>query len=283
MNTIMVDNWVVQEVIYNSFNTQMSEEYAKYLSAIVLWDKIYYADNEYSHAWNYLPSTIRSVLNPIQDRDNLFEDEARKLYCDRYSLYPEIVAKRAIRYMLFSNYCGCNYFPCAKRAHFLKENNPYGIVNEISRFDYIKTLDEEINEYFYKMFEKLGRYDFRIKRPVLVDFIIQNTKDAESYIDSALRIKEEKSVVQYRKYLSDIEAAVERKEWNLLKDMIAYSEDIVKNTVCLDCKNIGTIDVTIAPVPSISYSKNIELKRRKMHLNFLEELGNFAFHGRNIE
>lgn len=283
MNAIMVDNWAVQEVIYNSFNTQMSEEYAKYLSAIVLWDKIYYADNEYTCAWNYLPSAIRSVLNPIQDHNNLFEDEARQLYCDRYSLYPEIVAKRAIRYMLFSSYCGCNYFPCAERAHFLKENNPYGIINEVSRFDYIKTLDEEINEYFSKMFEKLGRYDFRIKRPVLVDFIIQNTKDKESYIDSALRIKEEKEVVQYRKYLSDIEVAVEQKQWNELSDMIAYSEEIVKNTVRLDHKNIGSIDVTIAPVPAISYSKSIELKRKKIRLNFLEELGKFAFMGRIIE
>lgn len=283
MNAIMVDNWLMEEIVFDSFCPDMSEEYAKYLTAIVLWDEIYYPQNDLSFVWKQMPGAITSILKPIEDVGEQFEELAKQLYHSQYSNYPEIVARGAIRYLLFSNLCNCDYFPSGKRQRFLRENRPHEIIKRLTRFDYINILDSEINDCFRQMFEKFGQSDFRIKRPVLVDFIIQNTKPDESYIDSAVRLKKEKEVVQYRRYLSDIEDAIDKRNWNELYEMISYSEDIVRKAINLDKKNIGAIDVTIAPVPSIGFSKSLDLGRRKMHLSFLEDVCKFAFNGRKLE
>ena len=278
MNSILVDNWAMQRIVASIYDNEISKEYEKFLSAIVLWDKIYYAKNKYSFIWkNFLIKTKDSV-EAINDSNEYFDKIANQLYAEKYSNYSKIVVQGAIRYMLLSNYYGCDYFPSEKRNEFLAENSPYKVMN---RYNYIGVLDHEINDYFCEMFEKLGRHDFKIQRPVLVDFIVQNSKIGESYIDCALRIKQEKSVIQYRKYLSDIELAVQQKQWTLLSDMVTYSKKIVNNITKLDSKNIGTIDMTIAPIPKIEFSKSFTLKKSKIQLTFLDELGKFAFCGRN--
>lgn len=282
MNAIMVDNWLMQEVVWDSFCRDMSEEYAKYLTAIVLWDEIYYPKNFKSTGWSQMPSKITSIVHPIDDSNELFGDLAEQLYQSQYSDCSKVVAQDAIRYLILSDYMNCDYFPSGKRQEFLKENNPCGIVDNLNRFSYLHTLDTEINERFEEIFRRLELTHFEIKRPVLVDFIIQNTPSDMSYVDFAIHLKHEGPVIQYRKYLEDIEKALEKNEWNVLIDMIHYSEDAVRKVISLDKKCMGAIDVIIAPIPSLSFSKKITPDKRKIHLSFLDDLSKFAFNGRRL-
>lgn len=282
MNSIMVDNWLLEKIVLETYShdKNLSEEYAKFLSSIILWDEIYYPYNEMSMAWNYMSDNINSMLHPFDDRINHFEEQAQNLYSMQYKKYPSVIAQGAIRYLLLSNYIGCNYLPAEQRQQFLQIHNPLNIVNDLTRFNFINPVDMAINEHFQEMFSKLGKTNIQIKRPVLVDFIIQNRPDNMSYIDFALHIKNEGPAIEYRKYLSDIEEALEKGNWTLLIDMIQYSNDLVNKLIGLDKKNIISGEFTVCPVPSISFSKEIEIGKRKLHLSFLENLSNFAFHKR---
>lgn len=286
MNSIMVDNWLMQDIVNNTLNkqNQISDSYAKLLSAIVLWDKIYYPMNEMSLPWKeHSTNAIIGAINSFSDFDYLFEEEALSLYNEFYKEQElRTVAQGAIRYLLLSNHLGLDYLPFAERSNFLKKHNPSDIIKKLDRFDYIKILDSSIEDYFKEFNERFKREVFKIERPVLIDFIIQNTPQEMSYLDFALHLKHEGPVIQYRKYLAEIEEAMEKQEWYVLNEMIQCSEEIVAKTVNMDKMCIGTVEVQIAPMPSISISKDIKLSKKKIHLSFLEDLTKFAFDGRKI-
>ena len=47
MNSIMVDNWMIEDIIAikDDESFQISPQYADLLSAILLWDNVYYPAN----------------------------------------------------------------------------------------------------------------------------------------------------------------------------------------------------------------------------------------------
>lgn len=286
MNAIMIDNWLAQEAILNeyTFKDELSLNYQKLLSAIVLWDEIYYPLNEKSIQWKMINnSEINIFLKPLEDYKRLFEYEANSIYIENYQkLERRLIAKEGIRYLLLSNYQGFDYVPSSARNLFFERYNPYNILNKLNRFDFIKTLDKEIVDYFDELNSKFGRNVFEIQRPVLVDFIIQNTPKSMSYIEFALKLREEKSVIQYRKYLTELENSLENREWKKLQELFEISSEVVHNAVKLDKKSIGTIEFSFSALPALNFSKEIEISKRKIHLTFLDKLSEFAFDGRKM-
>lgn len=287
MNAIMVDNWSAQEIALDTYNLkeEISDNYGKLLSAILLWDEIYYPLNEKAVMWGKMQNgKINSVLKPIDDNLHMFETEASGIYAEFYhDVESSIIAKEGIRYLLLSNYKGLDYFPSSKRSAFFQKYNPSNIAHKLNRLDFIGTLDEEINDYFAEYNAKFGKKAFEIQRPILSDFIIQNTPHDMSYIEFAMQLRNEKSILQYRKYLADLEIALENREWIRLTELFNLSHEAVSNVTKLDKKSMGTIGVSVSPLPSLSYSKEIEISKRKVHLTFLDKLSSFAFDGRKID
>ena len=288
MKSVMVDNWFLQEVCedrYISKNSQF-ENYGKLLSAIILWDEIYYPYNEMSKAWNFFHFfDFEGVLKPYDDSEQIFENLAEEIYANEYKSKGEnsVVAGGAIRYLLMSNKFGVDYFPSDERSMFLQKHGMGDICNKLTRLDYLKPIDRQINEYFTELNDKLGKIVFTIKRPVLVDFIIQNAPKNMSYVEYALHLRQEGWVVQYRNYLDDIERALQNNEWKALGEMLKYSDSIVSHIINVDKKSIASINFKIAPIPSLSISKSLDISKNKVQLSFLENLAKFALSGRRYE
>lgn len=285
MNSVMLDNWMLSDVlcdIYNIRDNTVSESYQKFLFAIVLWDKIYYPNNELSPYMNPANGTISSILKPIDDITHSFADEADAMYKEYFNgEYSEIIVKGAMRYLLLSSHNKCDYLPCEARQKTLACANFIELNRRISRSNSLDFLNDAINEYFIELFSKLGATNFTIKTPILTDYIIQTTPDEMSYIDRALHLKYEGPVEKYRKYLSDMENAFRKSDYRLLIDMKNYSENLVKDIRIMDSKNISVVNCTILPIPSISFTKEVQLKGGA-NLAFLDELGKFAVNGRKL-
>lgn len=288
MNSIMIDNWTLDSIAYDyrhCSNGEISDEYARFLSAVILWDEIYYPDNEKSY-WKGCNDMMDSILKPIFDKTHLFEMQSEDLYCEYYEGNErKLIAKEAIRYLLISDFYNCDYLPSKQRQEFLSINSPYEIVkriNVLNRINYMNTLDNSINRTFTEIGRMFGDIEFVIKRPVLVDFIMQNTPKGMTYLDVALHLRQEGPVVKYRQYLSDVETAIEKKQWKVLSEMVQYSEKIVSETVNIDKRSICSANIAILPMPSLNFSKEIGITRRNIHLSFLETLSQFAFDGRNL-
>lgn len=286
MNGIMVDNWSTHEIVTDLYNhdKEISENYGKLLSAVLLWDELYYPHNERSLLWQIMKKIkADTLLKPIDDESHLFDKEAKSVYLEHYQNdESSIVAKEAIRYLLLSNFKGLDYFPSSDRATFLNKYNPQNIVSKLDRFDFVRIIDKEIVDYFTEYNSVFGRNVFEIKRPVLVDYIIQNTPKEMTYFEFAMQLRNERSIVQYRDYLSKLEIALENREWKILNELLCISKEIVNDVAKLDKTSIGTIGVSVSPLPSLSFSKEVTINRRKIQLTFLEQLSKFAFNGRKI-
>lgn len=284
MNSVMVDNWVMQEIIYELYDLEeeISDTFSQFLSSIILWDDIYYPDNEMSKFWNNIPSNLNTIIHPINDEYHFFENESTKLYQQKYSAYSDVIAKGAIRYFLLSNHLNHDYFPSLERQTFLKQNNPYGIIKNLTRLDFLNPLNNAITQQYEEMFMHFDNLNFHIERPILTDFILQNKPYNMSCIDYALHLKYEGPIVKYRNYLSDLETALNNNDYRYLIELIQYSQEIVNNVITMDKRTIVSGEFQIFPSISINLAKDFHLTTHHAHLTFLDNLARFAFNGRKI-
>lgn len=153
MQGILLDNWCIENIIScinDNDQKAYNKEYIDFLAAIVLWDDLYYPENTYSLWPKYLGQdhNINKIIRPIKDDEKEFSKKVDEIIGNVHDFngISEIVYRGAVKYMLFSNKNGLNYFPCEKRSAFLEESNLFNIAKQINRFEIIGTLDKEISK-----------------------------------------------------------------------------------------------------------------------------------------
>lgn len=312
MNNIMVDNWFMEDVIADLRDNSAgcSNSYADLLMAIVLWDHVYYPQNNYNW-WNSFPSQVQNALCPIEDNREEGLDQAIRLLCqhgkcseeeynwiqwkDLQQTESDIVASGAFRYMMLSNKNECDYLPCAKRRSFLHQySSAQNVQHAMSRLKMQRHLDKTVEEYYTDTYKALLDFsDLRLKMPVLVNFIFDNMQDGMTPIDYAFHLKNEGPVIRYRQYFEEVEDALELQNWKELRFLLRCSNDIIADVTSLDKRMLESAVVSIIPTPSVSLkfkgiettissSPSLELKHfsdrtfKKMHLTFLKDLTQYA-------
>lgn len=271
MDGIMVDNWFMEEVVADirEKKTRDSKYYAELLMAIVLWDEVYYPSNKYNW-WNTIPSQVQNALKPLDDaQEEGRTKSAREFY--RYKGAPEeyywlkwkdpallnttdVIGTGALRYQALSQKHGLNYLPCLQRQEFLREyyrrNN---IKTILARIELQKSLTRKVTEYLKQRYLSLlecPRIEFQM--PALASFIFDNTPQDMSPIDFAFHLKNEGAVIRYRKYLQEIDDAIENSDWIELQYLLKQSDEAVQSVLSLDRDRIWKVLTTIIPRPSLS-------------------------------
>lgn len=318
MNSIMVDNWFMEEVIADIRDQKIrhSNYYAELLMAIVLWDEVYYPLNKYNW-WNSIPSQVQNMLQPLED---LNEDGKSKSLKELYrfkgisdeELYwlkwkeavlsdsEDIISSGAIRYLALSGKNGLDYLPCAKRQNFLRKYCSIdNIQTSLSRIRLQGSLTKTIKEYYTETYKSLVDFsNLEIKMPVLSNFIIDNTSNNMSPIDFAFHLKNEGAVVKYRSYLREIEIALEKQNWRELRYLLRCSDDAINSVISIDKKRLIGISVNILPTPSIMFKYNtttatissspslaidgFEEHLKKFNLTFLKDVTKYAINDMHI-
>lgn len=290
MNSLLIDNWTMQEIASNLTDlpdTKISEAYADLLTALVLWDEIYYPNNELSQYWKNtgLGEQLSNFIKPYEDKNQMFLERARELYKEYYlDKGTEIVVSGAIRYLMLSNSLNCDYLAYKSRAQFINTYNPIKEMSyNINRKEYTNFLDKNIIDKFKELNEILGRNVFEFEMPVLVDYIIQNTPDDMSYIQHALKLRKEKSVIKYRKFMTEMEKELKNCNWKKIFEFQEASRDLVNDITKIDKKHIINVSMSISVTPSLNISKDFVIKNKKINLTFFKKLIKFAFMGRTMK
>lgn len=284
MQGILVDNWSIENIVVDcdlkADKKSYNKEYIDLLEAIVLWDDLYYPENTFSSGWKYFAHnhSIRKIVKPLDYKEEEFSDEIEEILegIDKTNNFTEIVSKGAVKYMLFSNKIGLNYFPCQKRCVFLEQSNLFDNLKKINRFDIIGTFDKEIIKYYEELNDFFGKNLFTFELPLLADFIIQNTPDNMSNIDYAIKLRNDRHVVAYRKYLNEIEIAINNAKWNELLKFEEETKGLVRD-IFGSKEVIDSISVNLLALPSFSISVDNLPFKRNIHLSFLRRLGKFAY------
>lgn len=321
MNKIMVDNWFMEDVIADirDNKTNYSNTYADLLMAIVLWDEVYYPENDYNW-WTSVPSEVQGLLSPISDHDEkcldasivnlLLGDNSMDLLDLEWLRWKNIqieplgvVGRGALRYMILSNDNKCDYLPCYKRRNFL---NNYFTNENVKRFlirlKAQEDIDKIIKDYYMETYSKLLDFSlFDFQMPTLAEYVINNTPDEMNHVEFALHLKHEGAVVAYREYLSQVEDAIEQQNWRELRYLMKCSSDVVSDVITLDRKYIfsskcsclpnptlildsANINVGLWPKPSVSVS--LDLKKfssiKKVRLTFLKDIVRYGIDDRKF-
>ena len=290
MNKLLIDNWTMQEIasdLRNLPDTKISTSYAELLTALVLWDEIYYPNSELSQYWENtgLGEELSNFIKPYTDKIPIFVERAKELYKTYYfDKGTEIVISGAIRYLMLSDSFNCDYLAYKSRARFIDTYNPIQEMSyKINRREYTNFLDKYIIDKFEELNTILGRNVFDFDMPVLVDYILQNTPDNMSHIQYALSLRKEKSVIKYRKFLLEMEKELENCNWKKIFEFQEASYELVNDIIKIDKKHIINASMSISVTPSINISKEFAVENKTVNLTFFKKLVEFAFAGRTIK
>ena len=290
MNEVMVDNWLLEDIVDHCNSPTVPDSLGVLLSAIVLWENVHYPMNPMSFFWSerdvsgtkWFPeiNSIRNALSFFVDSNEEFSAEQKLFFRNNRDLFEkntsEVIAAGALRYLSLSNKQGFDYLPCAERREFISKY-PDVCRKSINRIDTLSPLEKEIDEFLDDLSSVYKDSYFSIKRPVLVNYIINNTPDDMSSVDYAFHLKNEGPVVAYRRYLVELEKAFNKQDLRELSRLRTYSKEVVQGIINMDV-TIGSADFSILPLPGISLTRSIDIAK-KIHLTFLEDLARFSLSG----
>lgn len=123
MADIMIDNWTLQRAAISINDTyekisSPNEEYVKLIEALVLWDHVYFIDNEYSQYWKKFLYRFgyEKYLSPfaIPKEENISVHSLG-------DIENSIISEKALMYSTFCNKHNISYLPCKERAEYLQQ------------------------------------------------------------------------------------------------------------------------------------------------------------------
>lgn len=285
MESILLDNWSIEEFISYNFDPngeKFNKKYFELLEAIVLWDNLYYPNNSYSMWWKNVGQNhiINKVIKPLYDDGREQKKEAEEILKDIRGKYQftDNVGLGGIRYTLLSNKHGLNYFPCKKRSVFLSQIGLYSSNSFINRYNIMGMLDNEIKKYYVELNEFFGKNVFDFEFPILVDYILQNTPSNMTPIEYAIELRKDKQVVSYRKYLKEIELAFNTGQWYKIFDFKDATKQLVRD-IYQEKSLVDSITINLLALPSFNISMK-GIYKRNIHLSFLRKLGKFSYSAR---
>ena len=304
MRKVLVDNWFMEQVASDEQLDikDRSNAYFEFLNAIILWDEIYYPDNDRTW-WKNLPGDLQSFVKPIElppeyETMELFdhaekaitclEGENGKLDSQTRALIQEvankttrIVGNEALGYLWVSSENDCDYLPHSKRKKFIKEALPR-LKDFFIRNAVMDLVDEKVQKNYLSKYNEYELNLLKYEMPVLSRMVIENLPSGFSPIDYAMHIKNEGPVERYRNYCSEMEYYFKIKDKdkyikkrNEIADVIDEAIAASEKSSLASLASLASLSVNVLPIGSLGVGINAPpIKSDK--LVFLNDLVSFA-------
>lgn len=281
MADIMIDNWTLQRAAISINDTyekisSPNEEYVKLIEALVLWDHVYFIDNEYSQYWKKFLYRFgyEKYLSPfvIPKEENISVHSLG-------DIENSIISEKALMYSTFCNKHNISYLPCKERAEYLQQCN---FISPCDREDVMDYFDKSLKEYYESLNHRLGKSKIKFSHPVLFDFIAANTASDKSLIQTALQIRSEREVAEFRSWLTTFEQEIQFGNWQELEKLLVYLPALISDiTKVVPATREFEIQIGLSPAIGISvpFGKSA---CKLFHVNFLKTLSSFAIQGRSM-
>ena len=287
MKNVLIDNWSLEEIVIdlnNPIKLLSNKAFHNILEAMVLWDNIFFPDNEHAGFWSYMSyeTDFKDILKEYHDNNEFYESSVYlyEKYCK--TGYTKNLACGAIRYGLIAEKLGYDYLPCEKRGRFIQESKIHNIIlkekgyfvngkinNPITRIDFCEPINQEVKSYFNEFNQYYGKNVFELKLPVLANYIINSKPQKMSYFEYAKNIKNTISVKRFLKYLSNIETEISKGNFISCNRFKNDVQELVDDICKIDKKFIISIDGSLIPKPILNFDV---FKIRKINYNFIRKI-----------
>ena len=142
--------------------------------------------------------------------------------------------------------------------------------------------DKSLKEYYESLNPRLGKSKIKFSQPVLFDFIAANTASDKSLIQTALQIRSEREVAEFRSWLTTFEQEIQYGNWQELEKLLVYLPALISDiTKVIPATREFEIQIGLSPAIGISvpFGKSAS---KLFHVNFLKTLSSFAIQGRSM-
>lgn len=294
MNNVLIDNWSIENIIpdLNDTNKLLNNKaFQDLLETIVLWDNVYFPDNEYSGYWRYMSqgTNFEHYITGCEDQNEFFEFSNFLYNKCHNNQYTKNLACGAIRYSLVAENLGYDYMPCEARAEFLYQNGIYNLIQEerqtqinstisnpIIRKDFCEPINYEVKSYFNEFNKFYGKDVFELKLPVLANYIINSKPQGISYLEYAKTLKNSLAVKNFLKYLTNMEKEISKGNFVSYSLFTRDIEELVRDICKMDRKLVVSIDASIIPKPNLNFDV---FKIRKLNFSFLKKIIKYSING----
>ena len=279
MADILIDNWTLQRAavsindVYENIAAP-NDDYIRLVEAIILWDNVYFLDNEYSQYWKkfFWRFGYQNYLAPFSTG----KVEDYEIFQQKNS-ENSIIEESALKYSTFCNKNNIAYLPCKERAEYLKQCD--FIASYVNRKDVMNLLDKTLAEYYVSLNRRFGTDKIRFSFPVLFDFIAANTTD-KFFLQTALQVRSEKEVIQFRKWLSSFEQQLQQGALQELEKLLVYLPALISDlTRVVSPKRSAEFQIGLTPAINIPVTFGGSAKNL-IHVDFLRTLSSFAINER---
>lgn len=277
---------VVRRIKDKELNISDYDALLNVIVAIVLWDDVYifserfsswYVEgidyfNQYCNNFHILDTTTR--LDMPNDLRKMLLDHFFERYEDPRtgvsSYRVSFQDKRALEYLFTANINGLDYMPSIERQMILER---YNYTSFFLRKDVISKVDKELERYYKQANQSISVKRIKYVFPVLLDYLLERY-DIEDIIKGAFELKQNRSLVKFRKSMDLLDKAWESGNIKYIDDYFKEIERIIgvlSGTIKCDKKFGFTASIPLA----LSVDMAVPLKR-PFHLVFLKDL---AFYG----
>lgn len=253
MREVLIDNWNLTNANLGEkqINNFPNESLSDLLSAIVLWDDVYYLDDGFAtYGWISTPKgqILKPMLKPLYLGSVIkeeFENSSNIMYeKDFKSENKKIVAQRALFYHEISKAYGLDYYPIKERAQFL--------INSINKID-LWTRDEILKREEREILERIHEFDSGkeslIRFPLLSSLIVKNSNG--DLINTALDIKNAKEVKRFRKYMDKIDKEINEGNYSEARYVLSLIPQIVDEIENMDRKLNMAVTLKLKITPGV--------------------------------
>jgi len=274
-----------------------------FLTALVLWDDIYVNSNP-SHSVSISEHKTLSRFykllgtppfihkRPFCDNNGLLFDDCKEIYHKLYEeingtighvITPEnynerILLVRGGLYMMEANGAGITYLPHPRRAKVLYNSGlfPRGFDGRV----YLDIIDKEVRDYI-KAINELAQFQLlSTSFPVLYKFIEEEAKDSLDQFTVALKLRDNKNVVEFRKSVNDISEELKKGNIHEFRASLLKAKEVCDEISDSLYKKPLSYGVSIGLSPSIEISGDYKAKVSSgFHATFLSDLANYGLKG----
>ena len=284
MKSVMIDNWTIEDIAFSGKNMINSPGFHNIIEAIILWDQVYYPNNEKSIFWKYLTQEqkVEKYISPCIE-DKKIENIAEQIYYEKYKKkYSKNIAMRAIEYDLLANSMGCDYLPCKARRLFLrdidyyKQDNIIGTISnlKVCKDDIMKFVDKTTQDRLKEFNSSVGSKSIEIKVPILSHYVIGNKPDGKTYFEYAQQLKCKSRIRIFSDYIENVEKEWEYGNFRPYMQLCNDINDIVNDINKIDKKLIFEIMAVVKIIPKIEFDI---FDIRKYNISFVKKIVRYVF------
>lgn len=265
-----------ESILHDSYNV-----WVNFIMALTIWDEIWTFQKSPQKRWLEAFETqteiayLDNIVYPIKREmiDELLLDEYDYIILNQTSNSLE----RHLQYQAIANYLNIPFLSHpARKESYLKELTSY----YFHRGELLNRIDNELRQYYIAINKELGREALQFSYPVLYDYITEESNTMEEEMKMAIKLRNDKDIVTYRKHMSDVEEAVARGDTQVLLAELNMISELSQN-ITSQYKKTRLGELTISLSPSISVPIDLTKSRvRMLHATFTRKLIEFGVYRR---